>query len=268
MSRNSDEPGAQLQKLCELVLTRAGGNTELINKHYRSGLALLASMQQSKSISREENTGDRIVKQLFRDGRQNDAVRMSELLDNLRKCKILRNLPSILSFLSSAGERKDTQIYAFSTPLTQSYNPSRSSGFSSLSSIQPPTSSSAPLHSSSNTLHQSSNLLHLSSNLSLVQSTNRSSKYADSYHPPVPPKPRSRPNSVLMNGTEVDGLAKIASSQSQPNLYAIGAGRVPGVSQTIPGVVPGPTQTSELELVRELVYVFQVDIHCLSILKI
>lgn len=27
-----------------------------------------------------------------------------------------------------------------------------------------------------------------------------------------------------MNGTEVDGLAKIASSQSQPNLYAIGVG--------------------------------------------
>ena len=35
MSRSGDDPGAQLRRLCHVVLTRAGGDEELVNKHYR-----------------------------------------------------------------------------------------------------------------------------------------------------------------------------------------------------------------------------------------
>jgi len=244
MSRGGEEPGVLLQRLVKHQVRKHGGNAEMITKHYRSGLALLASMQQNKVSVKEDSVGDRIVKQLVREGRQQDAVNISSLLSSLRQSgtHILRNRAAILTFLHSLSERRDIQIQAFSTPLHHKY-PSHSSGFSSISTIHPPAASS------NISLHPSSTMS--ASHTFTTNSTNQqrpsTTKPQDSYHPPVPPKPRSRPNSVVLNGTEVDGSGKTPQSQST---FSTGVG-------TIPSVFPGPPQTSELDLVKELVYVFQ-----------
>jgi len=261
MSGPGDDPGSQLKRLIRHLVIQSGGNNDIFLKHYRSGLALLTSMQQQNKRADDSRIGNKIVKQLIREGRQQEAVRVTELLTTLRQSSqhILRNLPAVLTFLLSMGDRRSDPVFnvalrseaniaysaqrsevserrdAFSTPKPYS-NPSLPNGVGSVSTIH-------PVYASNNQYHHNST------------SRSRSSNNIDTmFHPPIPPKPRSRPNSAMMNGNmaadQIDGVpSRLHPSQSHPNLNAMG--RTP--------MAPSASLHSAVEpqLVKELIYVFQ-----------
>lgn len=195
-----------------------------MSSHYRSALQLLTSAQASGTVLTEDQVSDRLTRQLVRDGRPEDALTLSHLLLNLKKASsdILRNRAAVLTLLSSLAARRGSAppISAFSTPLQIGHG-SKSSGFSSITTP------------GLSTIHHPAN---------------------DGYHPPVPPKPRSRPNSGIFQNSEIDGTGTASVRHfSLVQQTTITEGR----QQTIPGVRPATAQTSEEELVRDLVFVFQ-----------
>eukprot|EP00088_Acartia_fossae_P006660 TRINITY_DN13076_c0_g1_i1.p1 TRINITY_DN13076_c0_g1~~TRINITY_DN13076_c0_g1_i1.p1 ORF type:complete len:818 (+),score=159.85 TRINITY_DN13076_c0_g1_i1:251-2455(+) len=79
------------------------------------------------------------------------------------------------------------------------------------------------------------------------------------FHPPIPPKPRSRPNSAMMNGNaETDGVGvRLPPSQSHPNLPSVMHGRGAAGGGPLPNNVGSIHTAVEPQLVKELIYVFQ-----------
>jgi len=202
-SRSSSGPEVQLHKLCShLVGHRVGGNDSLVSSHYDSALKLLTSPASHGKPSKEDETSqvERLVKGLARRGRERDANTLTALHARLVVCSkgILRNRASILSLLGSLSEK--------------SLSPAQTNQFPSL--VLP------------------SNLVTLRQNRSNSQPPTPGP--TPGYHPPLPPKPRSRPGSQYLD--QADGEA----------------------SKPLPVVRPSEDcSPTEQELVRELVFVFQ-----------
>ena len=167
---------------------------------------------------------DRMLKSLARSGRDRDAAQLSSLHSKLVSCSkdILRNRTSILALLHSLSEKdlsstSQPSPFTYSLPHNSSQEPSKisvsSSGLGSSSLFRAPLSSHPSL-----------------SNSSLSHSTSHPS-FSTSSHPPLPPKPKSRPTSLY--AVETDSVA------------------TPG------GRSSDSTAPSEQDLVRELVFVFQ-----------
>ena len=170
-----------------------------------------------------------------RSGRDRDAARLDSLATKLAASSrdILKNRASILTLLYSlskdAGCNKENQVHSsyqslsldnkfvcielltmkFQVPSFFSSNPSSSS----LS--QPP----------------------------VLRSSKSTGTGLGGYHPPLPPKPRSRPGSQYGGQTETD------SDNSRHAALPIAPGATSALSKASP---------SDLELVRELLFVFQV----------
>jgi len=201
MSGLGASPTVQLHKLCSHLVGGAGGGEDLISSHYRSALQLLTSTtgHTPSDPASEEGVTDKIKKQLVREGRDRDAVRFGELHNKLKRSSgdILRNRVAILRLLQSLSE-KSSSVHSAPVAFTTPA-PSTSSTLRDTSPIPPPSRTD--------------------------------------FHPPLPPKPRSRPNSMVLQNTEIDGPLT--------------------GTPTIPVVPTQPSQTGERELVRELIYVFQ-----------
>jgi len=220
-------PTVQLHKLCVHLIGGAGGGQELVSSHYKSALQLLTSTASHGHPGQgEEGTVlDRMVKGMARAGRERDAAQLTSLHTKLVSCSkdILRNRTSILALLHSLSEKKATTAvqpspFTSSLPHNNSYN--QTSNKSSSSGLG--STFRAPLSS-----HPSL------SNHTLSHSTSQPS-LSGSFHPPLPPKPRSRPSSLY--AVETDSVSRSSSS---------------------PVVRPSDPAPSQQDLVRELVFVFQ-----------
>jgi len=208
---SGSNPAVQLHKLCVHYIGGAGGNHDTISSHYRSGLQLLTSSASHghSGEAGESRVVERCVSRLVRSGRDRDAAILSGLHSKLSACSkdILRNRASILTLLYSlsdeASGNKENQI---------------PSVFTDTGSTQTNSTLKTPVLRSSKSI---------SSGLT-------------GYHPPLPPKPRSRPNSVYGH-TETD-------SDNGKQLPVNFASSIPITSKVAP---------SDLQLVKELLYVFQ-----------
>jgi len=216
--REVGSPTVQLHKLCVHLLGGADGREDLVSSHYKSALQLLTSTASHGHPGQTEEgvVLDKILKSLARSGRDRDAAQLTSLHTKLVGCSkdILRNRTSILTFLHSLSER-DASTTHQPSPFTSSLQHSNSLA---LSSNGFGSSFRAPL-----SLHPSL------SNTSISHSTSQPS-LSTNFHPPLPPKPKSRPSSLY----EVDSYASPTS-----------VGR------------PSDLALSEQDLVRELVFVFQ-----------
>jgi len=217
----------QLHKLCVHLIGGAGGGQDLISSHYKSALQLLTSTASHGHPGQGEEgiVLDRMLKSLARSGRDRDAAQLSSLHSKLVSCSkdILRNRTSILALLHSLSE-KDLSSTSQPSPFTSSLPHNNSSQEPSKISV-----SSSGLGNSS--LFRAPLSSHPSlSNSSLSHSTSHPS-FSTSSHPPLPPKPKSRPTSLY--AVETDSVA------------------TPG------GRPSDSTAPSEQDLVRELVFVFQ-----------
>ena len=168
-----------------------------MSDHYRSGLQLLTSSSSYAQPLQENTVVERMVRKLVRAGRDREAADVSKLHSKLVSCS-----KEILRNRPSIL----TLLYSLSENSTDKENiPQYFTG--------------------QNTLNTPG------------LRTSRSVSGLSGYHPPLPPRPRSRPASLHEAGpgeqTETDS----------------GKSRKARVSATTPG---------EQELVRELLYVFQV----------
>ena len=226
-------PEVQLHKLCSHLVGRgAGGSDALVTSHYESALKLLTSPASHGRPGKEEEAAlvERLVKSLARRGKEREGAQVVTLHQKLVGCSrgIIRNRASILSLLASLSGETSGSIQ-------------KSNTFPSLTLSQPPVT----LRPSSRT-GSSSN----ASNFSGVTSSS-------GYHPPLPPKPRSRPSSQHFD--QPDGERRSQERENVP-ITAPGASVRGSSNLAKPKGQQWPQQgcnVQEEELVRELVYVFQ-----------
>ena len=198
----NSSPKAQLHRLCSHLVGGAGGGAALISDHYKSGLQLLTSSSSYAQPLQESAVVERMQRKLVRAGRDREAADVSRL-----HSKLVSSSKEILRNRASIL----TLLYSLSENTTDKENiPKYFTG--------------------QNTLNTTSSLR-----------TSRSVSGLSGYHPPLPPRPRSRPASLHEAGS-----GDQTETDSGKNLKA-------RASVTTPG---------EQELVRELLYVFQVRESC------
>jgi len=216
-------PTVQLHKLCSHVIGGAGGDQELISSHYKSALQLLTSTASHGHPGQGEEAAivERMVRGLARAGRERDAATLSSLHSKLVNCSrdIIRNRTSILALLHSLSEKESAK--AQPSPFTSSINTSH------VNALNSRTNKTALSVSGSNL--RSSSLSHSTSHPTL----------ASKFHPPLPPKPKSRPPSLCAVDYDSYGPAN------------------PTVDVSVSTAKSSDLAPSEQDLVRELVFVFQ-----------
>ena len=192
-----NSPKDQLHKLCVHLVGSAGGGAAQISDHYKSGLQLLTSSSSYAQPLQEKAVVERMVRKLVRAGRDREAADLSRLHSKLVTCS-----KEILRNRASIL----TLLYSLSENTTNKENiPQYFTG--------------------QNTLNTTS------------LRTSRSMSGLSGYHPPLPPRPRSRPVSLHEAGS-----GDQTETDSGKNMKARASATTPG----------------EQELVRELLYVFQV----------
>ena len=199
-------PKVQLHRLVTHLVGGAGGDANTISSHYRSGLQLLTSSSSHAQPGQETVLVEKMVKKLVRAGKDRDAAEISRLHSKLMSSgkEILRNRPSILALLYSLSEvsRGKENVPQY---------------FTGQNTLNTPVVS----------LRTSRSVTGLSAE--------------PGYHPPLPPRPRSRPSS----------LHEASPAPAPP---------VPDRTETDGGRErPSDAPPSEEALVRELLYVFQVS---------
>ena len=162
-----------------------------------------------------------MVRGLARAGRERDAATLSSLHRKLVNCSrdIIRNRTSILALLHSLSEKESSK--AQPSPFTSSINNSHVNALNSRINKTALSVSVSNLRSSS--------LSHSTSHPTL----------ASQFHPPLPPKPKSRPPSLCAVDNDSYGPAN------------------PTVDVSAPTAKSFDLAPSEQDLVRELVFVFQ-----------
>jgi len=225
----NSSPTIQLHKLCVHLVGGAGGSQDLVSSHYKSALQLLTSAASHGHPGQHEEAAvvDKIIKSLARGGRERDAAQLSSLHSKLVSYSkdILRNRTSILVLLHSlSGRENSKQPSPFTSSVPHTNRPNQSTSNHSSLSSSGLGSFRAPISS-----HPSL------SNTGISHSTSQPS-IALNIHPPIPPKPRSRPSSLYAVEGEPDTRNTLHS---------------------VPTVKPSDPAPSEQDLVRELVFVFQ-----------
>ena len=224
-------PEVQLHKLCSHLVGRgAGGSDALVTSHYESALKLLTSPASHGRPGKEEEAAlvERLVKGLARRGKEKEGAQVVALHQKLVGCSrgIIRNRASILSLLASLSESSSGR--------------QKNEAFPSLTLSQP----QVTLRPSSRTGSSST-----ASNFSGAAT-------GSGYHPPLPPKPRSRPSSQYLD--QADGERETTPSSGK-EVMSDPSARGPGNLAIRPKGQwrQQGCNVREEELVRELVYVFQ-----------
>jgi len=198
MSGLGASPTVQLHKLCSHLVGGAGGGEDLISSHYRSALQLLTS-----------TTGHT----------PSDPASEEQVTDKIKK-----------QLVREGRERDAVRFGELHNKLKRSSGDILRNRVAILRLLQSLSEKSSTVHGAPVAFATPAVPASLGGGLS-------SSHPKTDFHPPLPPKPRSRPNSMVFQTSEADGR--------------------PTPSPTIPTVPTAPSQTSERELVRELIYVFQ-----------
>ena len=201
------DPKVQLHRLVTHLVGGAGGGAERISSHYRSGLQLLTSSSSYAQPGQEVAVVEKMERKLVRAGRDREAADISRLYSRLVTCskEILRNRPSILALLYSLSEtsRDKENIPQY---------------FTGQNTVNTPAVS----------LRGSRSVTGLSA--------------VPGYHPPLPPRPRSRPTSLY------EASAGPSAGPASVDRTETDGGRER----------PLAAAPAEESLVRELLYVFQV----------
>ena len=205
------DPKVQLHRLVTHLVGGAGGGAERISSHYRSGLQLLTSSSSYAQPGQEVAVVEKMERKLVRAGRDREAADISRLYSRLVTCskEILRNRPSILALLYSLSEtsRDKENIPQY---------------FTGQNTVNTPAVS----------LRGSRSVTGLSA--------------VPGYHPPLPPRPRSRPTSLYEAS---------AGPSARPSAGPAFVDRTETDGGRERPLAAAPAEES---LVRELLYVFQV----------
>jgi len=200
-------PEVQLHKLCSHLVGRGvGGSDALVTSHYDSALKLLTSPTSHA-----------------RPGREEEAAQVERLVKGLAR---------------RGREREGAQVAALHQKLvgcSRGIIRNRSSLLCLLASLS----------ESSRAARDFAALILPANPAPLRSGSSRSVPVTPGYHPPVPPKPRSRPPSALLD--QIDG-----DDGGGRGAGGGGRGRTPAEVQYLQGTAP-----RQEALVRELVFAFQ-----------